>query len=107
MFNRDLPLETETVLFILLSTFDLFLTVFLMEHVGVAEANPLADLVFANWHYDGLVVFKFSIVAGVCVLCQIIATQNLRTARFVLIAGCLLMSAVVGYSLRLAVRAFA
>lgn len=104
MLNRDLPLEAETCVFILLSTLDLFLTVFLMEHFPVGEANPLAEYVLANWHYRGLVVFKFSVVAAVCVMAQIIAAHNRRTGRAVLIAGCLLMAALVGYSMRLAVR---
>jgi hypothetical protein len=104
MLGRDLTLETETCVFILLSTLDLFLTVFLMEHFPVGEANPLAEYVLANWHYRGLVVFKFSVVAAVCVLAQIIALHKERTGRAVMVGGCLLMAALVGYSVRLALR---
>jgi hypothetical protein len=102
MFDRELPLESETALFILLSTLDLFLTTFLMEYYGAAEANPLANFIFANWHYQGLVVFKFTGVAGICVLSQLIAHHNLKTARCVLVIGCLLMVGLLMYSLRLA-----
>ena len=105
IFNRNLPLESETCVFILLSTLDLFLTVVLMEHFSVGEANPLAELVLVNWHYRGLVVFKFSAVAGICVMAQIIALRDERIARVVLVGGCLLMAALVGYIVRLMFRA--
>jgi len=106
IFRRRLPLERETVLFILVSILDLFMTAILLHHQAEGstrfyESNPIADF-FLQWGgIRGMVFFKFFMVALVAVVVQCIAIERLATARrlfsFATLAGC----AVVLYSFAL------
>lgn len=97
---RELPLQDETSYFILANVLDIVLT-FLLLRSGAIEANPLADFVYQIWGFNGMIAFKMLIVAAVCVLAQIIALRNHSRARFVLVAGTVIVGLVVAYSMLL------
>lgn len=99
-FMRELPLQDETSYFILANVLDIVLT-FLLLRSGAIEANPLADFVYQIWGFNGMIAFKMLIVAAVCVLAQIIALRNRSRARFVLVAGTIIVGLVVAYSMLL------
>jgi hypothetical protein len=97
LFLRQLPLQNETTIFILVNVFDIFMTYILLRF-GAMESNPIANYFFQIWGFRGMLVFKLSIVTFVCVVAQVVAFKKIRTARFLLMTGTLITGAVVVYS---------
>lgn len=111
LFGKDLPLERETALFILVSALDVLMTYVLLRHSAegrtahiFTESNAVARYFLNHWGVKGLIWFKFTMVAVVAVLAQLIAMRRLELARRLLIFATLLVCAVVIYSLLLLVR---
>ncbi len=96
----ELPLQTETTIFILINCFDIFMTKMLLEN-GAVEANPIANYFIEKWDFYGAIFFKLAIVALVCVIAQLVALQRPRTAQSMLIAGSVIVGLVVVYSIGL------
>ena len=101
-----LPLERETAHFILASALDTVMTLIVMHHSAegfttkiIYESNPVARFFFDHWGSEGFVYFKFSLVAFVAVIAQVIATKKVRTARWVLNFGTIVVLCVVIYTL--------
>ena len=105
-FRQKLPLETETTVFILVNFLDFAMTYWMLMHreLGLGnfyESNPVAGFFLNHWGVKGLLLFKMAVVAFVCVIAQIVATKREASARFLLVVGTIVVSAVVIYSLRL------
>ena len=100
-FKRQLPLETETTVFILANALDVFVTFVLLNFPQFRESNAAANFFLTHFGIRGMVYFKFAIVALVTVIAQIIATRRLRTARWLLNGGSIVVFAVVIYSIML------
>ncbi len=100
ILKNDLPLQTESSYFILANVMDIFLT-FLLLYNGAIEANPIANAVLQKFGFHSLIWYKLWTVAAVCVIAQLVATRRPNTARFLLITGTVLVSAVVIHSIRL------
>ncbi len=78
--------------FVLLATLDVILTALILhpllfprdetmaESRGV-ETNAIANWVFQNWGIPGMVVFKFTLVVVVIVVCQIIGGRDFEKGR--------------------------
>jgi hypothetical protein len=110
MLCGRLPLESETGLFIMASTLDVIMTYFLVtksigdNHTWFVESNPFARYFWESWGFEGLVFFKFALVALVSVICQIIARHKVEVARRVLYFATLMVTSVVVYSVVLSFR---
>ena len=110
MLCGRLPLEGETGLFILASTLDVLMTWYLVthstagNHTWFVESNPVARYFMDSWGFDGLVCFKFAMVALVSVICQLIARHKVEVARRVLYFATLTVTSVVVYSVVLMYR---
>lgn len=106
----QLPLETETTLFILINLLDFFLTYWLLMAGGrgnmrFVEANPVARYFIESWGpVKGMLGFKLVIVTVVCVIAQLIALKREDLGRKVLVFGIVATGAVVAYSLVLLLR---
>lgn len=98
---RSLPLERETSFFILASALDALLTYVLLQGEHFVEANPVARFFLYHWGIQGMVYFKFAMVAFVCVIAQVIAARRHETARRLLYAATLIVASVVVYSMYL------
>lgn len=96
----ELPLQTETTVFILINCLDIFMTHTLLR-MGAVESNPIANFFIQKWEFQGAIVFKLAIVAFVCVCAQLVALKKPRTAKGLLIAGSVLVGLVVLYSISL------
>ena len=98
-------LQQETLLFVLVSAMDVFMTYILLSQDGgqFVESNPVARFFIYGWGVKGMVYFKFAMVAFVCVLSQIIARHRPRTARWLLLGATAVVALVVAYSLKLLV----
>ena len=103
--TRKLPLQDATTFFILINSLDIFMTYVLIS-LGAIEANPIANYFLKEYKFNGLIFFKLVIVAGVCVVAQIIAAKSIRKGRDLLNFGSLLVGAVVAYSCWLLVDKF-
>ena len=104
-----LPLEIATILFVAASTFDVLMTRYLITEcsstgMSFVESNPIARYFLDSWGVEGLTWFKFSLVALVIAICQVIARHKIHVARRVLNFSTLLVSGVVLYSLLLLAR---
>lgn len=104
LFIGQLPLERETTVFILVSMLDVFMTYILLRTGHFRESNPIADFFIRHWGGKGMIYFKLSMTAFVCVLAQIIALKKPPSAEFVLKAGTLIVAGVVIYSFTLLMR---
>jgi hypothetical protein len=104
LLRGNLPLERETIVFVLTSALDIFMTWILLYTGRFRESNPLADYFIAHWGVKGMVYFKMGMTAFVCVLAQIIALKKPAYAEFVLKLGALVIAAVVIYSFVLFVK---
>lgn len=105
-FTRKLPLQSETCFFILVSAFDVFATYLLLARGDHVESNPVARFFFDRWNIDGMIAFKFVMVAFVCVIVQLIARKKVETARYLLIFLTLVVGAVVVYSIFLLSKSY-
>lgn len=106
LFRDRLPLERETCWFILANVLDFFATYLLIRKHRFEEANPVAGWFLEGWGpVKGLLAYKLSMVAFVCVIAQIIARKRLAAARRLLWFGTAVVGAVVLYSLFLLLRA--
>lgn len=95
------PLEHETALFLLVCALDLFMTYVLLRRGGFRESNPVADWFLMRWGFSGMIGFKFATAAIVTVIAQVVAEKRLRTGRWLLRFGTLIVAGVVIYSLGL------
>lgn len=104
LFRTHVPLRRETMLFVLASALDVFMTYILLSRGGFRESNPIADYFISGWGKNGMVFFKFSLVAVVAVVTQTIALKRVDLARTLLNFGTVIVSCVVVYSLVLLLR---
>ena len=91
---RPWALETSRVsgvgtCLVLLSAADLFMTFTLLRtSPRFVEANPVALWFYSRWNIVGMVFFKFSLIAGVIVISEIIERHRPGWGRVVLLIGC-------------------
>lgn len=95
--TRKLPLQDQTTIFILVNVLDIFMTYILLRF-GAIEANPIANFFLARFGFNGMIFFKLTITAGVCVIAQLIAVESIAKAKGLLAVGTLLVGSVVVYS---------
>jgi hypothetical protein len=102
IFKRELPMESETSLFIFVNLLDFFLTYWGLWHGYFRESNPIARWFLDGWGLiKGLLMYKLVLVAVVCGIAQIVALERPQTARRLLLGTSLMVGIVVIYSLRL------
>ena len=101
----ELPLETETCRFVLISLFDLFMTFLLLYFSNrgmmrnvVVESNPVARYFISGWGTMGLVWFKIGMVTLIVLATQVVATRRPSVAQLVLNGATLFVGSVVVYS---------
>ncbi len=71
---------TAYLVFVIVSAWDLIYT-WLILSMGGHEVNPIARAVLNYHDYGGMVAFKFTLVALVVVLCEVIGRRNEQTGR--------------------------
>ena len=101
----ELPLETETCRFILISLLDLFMTFLLLYFSNrgmmrnvVVESNPVARYFISGWGTTGLVWFKIAMVTLIVLATQVVATRRPSVAQLLLNGATLFVGSVVVYS---------
>ena len=71
---------------VFVSAMDVIMTRIVLAYGG-SEVNPVAELVIRGGGLWGLIVFKFAIIAGVIILCEIIGRHKYRTGKRLSIFG--------------------
>ena len=104
LLSGPLPLETETVWFLLVSALDVVMTYLLIRQPGFTEGNPVAAFFINHWGIKGMVYYKFFMVAFISVITQIIARKREDIAARVLQFATVVVGGVVVYSLVLYLR---
>lgn len=104
ILGGQLPLENETVWFVLVSALDVFMTYLLVRQPHITEGNPVAAFFLNHWGVKGMVYYKFFMVAFVAVIAQVIARKREDIARRLLQFATIVVGAVVIYSLVLYLR---
>jgi Domain of unknown function (DUF5658) len=94
-------LHRESLLLVMLSAGDLFVTYSLLWHERFYEANPVARWFFERWNIAGMTVFKFGIIAFVIVLGETIEHRRPGVGRAILLLGCAAAAIVMVQGLRL------
>ena len=107
----ELPLETETCRFVLISLLDLFMTFLLLYFSNrgmmrnvVVESNPVARYFISGWGTTGLVWFKIGMVTLIVLATQVVAATRPVVAQLVLNGAALFVGSVVAYSVFLLVQ---
>lgn len=107
----ELPLETETCRFVLISLLDLFMTFLLLYFSNrgmmrnvVVESNPVARYFISGWGTTGLVWFKIAMVTLIVLATQVVATRRPAVAQLLLNGATLFVGSVVVYSAFLLVQ---
>lgn len=93
-FKRDLTLTQEYLGFLLLNVFDLFLSGYIFRNGG-REGNGAALWIQHRFGDVGFAVYKFLLVVVVVLACEGISLKNLRLARQIVTAGCVVLTLVV------------
>jgi hypothetical protein len=108
IFRLALPLQRESALFLIVSVLDVMMTYLMLFDIPEPEgrtmfyeSNPVARYIFEGWGLRGIVIFKFSSVALVEVIAQIIALRRLELGRRLLEFGTVVVALVVLYSMYL------
>lgn len=102
LLHNQLPLESETCLFIFVNILDYFMTYVLLYLHIAHESNPIARWFLEGWGlFRGLLYYKLALVLLVVVIAQVVATRKLQTARWLLLGSSIAIGAVVIYSIRL------
>ncbi len=79
---------------LLLSVLDVLMTYGVLR-LGGSESNPLAAWVLRRADIAGMVVYKFVIIAGVVVLCEVVGRRAFGTGRKLAVALVLLATVPV------------
>lgn len=92
--------------FVLVSTLDVFMTYVLLRQPGgrFVESNPIARYFIYGWGVKGMVGFKLSMTAFVCVISQIVYQRRPLVAKWLLNGATLVVAGVVIYSLMLMLK---
>lgn len=101
---RPMHAERELMAFIFVSALDIFATYILLRIGGFTESNPVAAFFLFRWGVKGLVYFKLTMVACVCIIAHVISLQRPQTALRLLQFATLVVGGVVLYSVYLFVK---
>ena len=81
------PLFVEFIIFLSVNVADVILTYILLTTGSFEEANGVARNILYLFGFKGLIIFKYSIVLGVGLAIQAIATKDLTAAKRVIRFG--------------------
>jgi hypothetical protein len=91
-----------SVLLLLLSAADLFMTYFLMQtSPRFVESNPVALWFFQRWNIAGMATYKFAVIGSAIAMCEVIERRRPGWGKLVLLIGCVAAAWVLWYSVKL------
>jgi len=109
--KTGLQFETELSWFILVGALDVFMTYLILRysaeqrtHNVLIEGNPIARWVLHRWGMQGMVIFKFLMIAVVATIAEVVGKVRPNVGRGLLVLGTLVVGGVVVYSFLLLQR---
>jgi hypothetical protein len=70
----------EHLLFVFVSSLDILFTLLILWLGGV-EVNPIAAAVLAVHGFNGMILFKYTLVVLVVLICEVVGRHRRRTGR--------------------------
>ncbi|MEY3022320.1 MAG: hypothetical protein RIS86_1518, partial [Planctomycetota bacterium] len=105
--SPEMHFQNSYVWLVFVSSLDIMLTWRILDRGGT-EVNPVAALVIDAWGMHGAITFKFAVMTGVIVMCEVLARMRLSAGRFLATAAVAISAAPVAWSLLLlAIHRFA
>lgn len=102
LIRGEALLANESLLLVVLSACDLFMTYLLLWRGGqFYEANPLAQWFFQRWNIAGMTAFKFGLVFLIVIACETIERHRPRVGRAIVLLGCVAALVVTIHGVRL------
>jgi Domain of unknown function (DUF5658) len=96
LISEKSKIQSLAICLVAISLIDLLVTYVLLNSSSeVYEANPVAQWFFQRWNIFGMTIFKFTLVAVVLVISEIIERRRPGLGRLVLIFACVAAGAVV------------
>jgi len=80
LLNHHLRYPRAYAWLLLFSALDVILTWIIINYGG-SEANPVADAVIDRWELDGMVVYKFVLIAVFILICEGVGALRDSTGR--------------------------
>lgn len=109
--KSSLLYETELSWFVLVGALDVFMTYLILRYSAegrtqnvLIEGNPIARWVLHKWGMQGMVIFKFIMIALVATIAEVVGQVRPNVGRGLLILGTLVVGGVVVYSVLLLQR---
>lgn len=109
--RNSLRFESELSWFVLVGALDVFMTYVILRYSGegrtrnvMIEGNPIARWVLQQWGLQGMVLFKFLMIAIVATIAEVVGKYRPTLGRSLLIIGTAVVGAVVVYSFLLLQR---
>ncbi|MHC5025501.1 MAG: DUF5658 family protein [Planctomycetota bacterium] len=75
------------VWFVFVSSLDIMMTWAILTKRNGVEVNPVARMVIEEWGLTGAIVFKFSLMLFVILICEIVGRARYATGRRLVIAA--------------------
>jgi hypothetical protein len=91
--HQSMLYPNEHTWFVFLSAMDVMLTWVILKYGGV-EVNPVARLVIDHWGLTGALIFKFSLMLFVIIVCEVVGRQRGVTSGRLLIRTAIIVSAL-------------
>ena len=103
--SLGIPLERESIVFLIASGLDLYLTYLLLtnQEIIYVESNPVARYFLYSWGFFGMAMFKLCMMGIVESACILIARQRPQLGSRVLNLCTVIVGTVVVYSMCLSI----
>jgi len=89
---------------VFVSALDIFLTVIVLFVWRGYEVNPIVSAIIDHLGFHWAIVFKFSLIALVIIICEVVGRQSERTGRKLAIASIIVSALPVAYTFVLLFR---
>lgn len=103
LLNRNLLYPNAYVLLLILSAMDVMLT-WMIIRLGGSEVNPIADGVIDLWGLNGMIVYKFVLIAAFISMCESVGSLREPAGRSLSRVSLLIASVPVAWSMVLLSR---
>lgn len=100
--SPEMHFQNQYVWLVFVSSLDVMLTWKILDRGGT-EVNPIAGLVIDAWGMHGAIAFKFAVMLGVVVMCEVLARLRVSAGRFLANAAVAISAFPVCWSLALLV----
>jgi hypothetical protein len=100
----EMRYQNAYVWLVLVASLDLILTMLVLYWWGGSEVNPIADAVIAHLGYGWAIVFKFSTIIFVIIICEVVGRREPRSGRSLAIGAVVINAIPVAFTIAILLR---